>query len=698
MERKASARLGKRAGEWWVPGGMSDHIAYHRRRMRREQSTWWQRIHRMGAAALVVGSVGFLVVRGGCSPDVPFISQSHRAPWIAPPSAVSAELQQWGREQVPVARFSRRLAELSSTRNGPAVLQVRALGAYSVYLNGVPIAHADADGRDFRLFRNIELPAVSQDDELQIDVANRHGPPLLSLRIAPIISDPSWRVSWNGNDLGNAVVASDTRINPLAYAVETPLEALVESRVAVIAIFVAGVIAFFGLVGASNVRVFGVRWEVGVLSVAGVGWLFLFIRKFLQIPISVGFDARHHLYYIEFMREHSAVPLATDGWSVYHPPLFYAAAGVSQWAGSALGSIGGVDGATLGLKLIPFLAGFGNVWVAGALCRKLGLSSSAVVYGLLFGAVLPMNIYSAAYFSNETFHTFLAGLAMLATVDLMLERGARISRVVWLATLLGLCLVTKFTAILVTAVAGFFLFTKWLAVDRMELQRAVGRLLLLGAVAFAFAGWFYVRNWIEYGDPLMANWGNMPGPKLAWWQQPGFHTLPYFTSFGESLRHPYLSAFHSFWDSVYSTLWGDGGIAGRVSPLDRPDAWNYTFMSLGYWVAVPATGLIAVGTVRCAAFAFGDPDPRRRAAFSFLLTLIYAVLFGLLALALRLPYFAQGKASYGLVVAAPLAVLFALGTDWVDRACRGPRLVALRALLFGWLAVFAAAMFLAFAG
>ena len=71
---------------------------------------------------------------------------------------------------------------------------------------------------------------------------------------------------------------------------------------------------------------------------------------------------------------------------------------------------------------------------------------------------------------------------------------------------------------------------------------------------------------------------------------------------------------------------------------------------------------------------------------------------GLLALALRLPYFAQGKASYGLVVTAPLAVLFALGTDWVDRACRGPRLGALRALLFGWLAVFAAAMFLAFAG
>ncbi len=664
--------------------------------MGREKSSRWQRVQRLGAAALVLGSIGFLIVRGGYSPHVPFISQSEQAPWITAPAVVSAELHQWGTEEVPVAQFSRQLFDFPAN-DGPAVLKLRAMGAYWVYFNGARIAQADADGHNFRQFRSIELPAVSPADTLQIDVANRHGPPLLSLQMAPIVSDSSWHVSWDGNDLGNAVVASDTRINPLAYTVETPLEALIEGRVAVIAMFALGVVGFLGL-RASKAPWSSARWQVAVLLTAGLGWIFLFVRKFLELPTQVGFDARHHLYYIDFLREHHAVPLATDGWSVYHPPLFYAAAGALQWLGSALGSIGGVEGATLGLKLIPFLAGFGNVWVAGALCRRLGLTSSAVVYGLLFGAVLPMNIYSAAYFSNETFHTFLAGLAMLATVNLLVERDAPIARVAWLAVLLGLCLVTKFTAILVSAVAGFFLLVKWLSVDRMGPRRAAGRLLLMGGVAFACAGWFYLRNWIEYGDPLMANWGNMPGPTLAWWQQPGFHTLAYFTSFGESLHHPYLSAFHSFWDSVYSTLWGDGGIAGRVSPRDRHPLWNYTFMSLGYWVAVPATLLIAVGAARAGAIAFADPDPGRRAAFSFLLTLIYAVLFGLLELALRLPYFAQGKASYGLVVTAPLAVLFALGADWLDRACRGPKLVALRALFFGWLAVFTAALFLAFAG
>jgi len=666
-----------------------------------ENSPWWPRLQRLGAAALVLGSIGVLVVRGSSSPDVPFISQSGDAPWITAPAVVSAELHQWGSEQVPVARFSRALTDWPAPQ-GPALLRVRALGAFAAYHNGVLVAETDASPRNFRRFREIALPAVSPEDTLAIEVANRHGPPLLSVQLGPIVSDTSWRVSWNGNDLGPAVVASDTRINPLTYTVETPLEALIQARVAVIAIFAIGALGFWGFAGSRDSRASNAgsaaRWQSGLLVAAGFGWLFLFLRKFLEIPTNVGFDARHHLYYLDFLREHHAVPMATDGWSVYHPPLFYALAAVLQWLGSAVGSIGGVDAATIGVKLIPFLAGFGNVWVAGALCRRMGLPSSAVVYGLLFGAVLPMNIYSAAYFSNETFHTFLAGLAMLATVNLLTRRDAPLARVGWLAVLLGLCLVTKFTAILVTAVAGFFLAVKWLAVDRMTPGRAVGRLLLIGGVAFALAGWFYLRNWIEYGDPLMANWGNMPGPTLAWWQQPGFHTWSYFAGFGESLQHPYLSAFHSFWDSVYSTLWGDGGIAGRVSPRDRPAVWNYTFMSLGYWVAVPATLLIAIGALRAAAIAFGDPDAGRRAAFSFLLTLIYAVLFGLLSLALRLPYFAQGKASYGLVVTAPLAVLFALGADWLDRSCRGPKLVAIRAVFFGWLALFAAAMFLAFAG
>jgi hypothetical protein len=659
---------------------------------------YWQRGQWVGAVALVVGSLGFLILRAG-SEAVPFISQDPARPWLQPPAGVSATLQQWGRADVPVARF---VCHLTAQESGaPLTLRMRALGAFSVWLNGQALPGAAGDGSEWRRERDFVLALAPGANQIAIDIANRHGPPLLSARVVAAKSSArpcalAWVVEWEGNELGPAMLADDTRVNPLAYTVETPGEALERAAAPLAAAFAFGAFGYLALGRVSRARELLANPRLG-FGIAGLAWSFVFVDKFVEIPLRVGFDARHHLFYVDFLREQLAVPLATDGWSVYHPPLFYALAGFAQALGEALAA---EAGAAIGLKLIPFLAGVGNIWIAAALCGRLFPRSSAVAYALLFGAVLPMNLYTAAYFSNETFHTFVAGLAILLVVDLLLSERARSSQVVALGVLLGVGLVTKFTALLVTAVGGFFLLVKWLGVDGQPLLRCAGRLVIVGGLASAIAGWFYVRNWMHFGDPLMANWGAMPGPTLAWWQQPGFHTLTYFTGFGESLQHPYLSAFHSFWDSVYSTLWGDGGIAGRVAPLDRIAVWNYTLMSAGYWIAVPATGLIALGAGRALFAALRDPDPRRRAAFSFLLTFVYAVGFGLLYLALRLPYFAQGKASYGLVVAAPLALFFAMGSSACERWLREPGAlrVALAFVFYGWLGVFGVSMFFAYAG
>ena len=55
-------------------------------------------------------------------------------------------------------------------------------------------------------------------------------------------------------------------------------------------------------------------------------------------------------------------------------------------------------------------------------------------------------------------------------------------------------------------------------------------------------------------------------------------------------------------------------------------------------------------------------------AYSFVVTLTYAIGFGLLYMSLRLPYFAQAKATYGLVVMPALALYFADGLAWCDEA------------------------------
>jgi len=412
--------------------------------------------------------------------------------------------------------------------------------------------------------------------------------------------------------------------------------------------------------------------------------------------VTVGFDATNHLAYLEFLRTRHGLPLATDGWSMYHPPLFYAASWLLAWIGDQIGA----GPARLSIKWIPFLCGIGNLWVAYALARRLFPEDFRVpLVAVIFAAVLPMNLYGSAYFSNEMPHAFLVGAALVACVGMLRAPSVHTRDAVLLGAVLGLAILTKFTAMIVVPIALFFLFVKSLAVEKRGVGVGLGRAGLCVAAVLVVAGWFYLRSWLVLGAPVVGNW-NAPGPGLVWWQQPGFHTVGYYTGFGESLRHPYLAGFHSFWDGIYSTLWGDGGIGGRVFPTQRHGFWRYDFMSTGFLLAAPATALLIFGAYRCARLALGDADGGRRAALSFLVTCAYAVGLAILYLTLQLPFFAQAKAFYGLCMAGPLAVFTAAGAARCDDLlARLPAPAALLARTFfhAWLMLTAAVFFLSFA-
>ena len=74
-----------------------------------------------------------------------------------------------------------------------------------------------------------------------------------------------------------------------------------------------------------------------------------------------GFDGPDHLEYIRFVGERWALPLATDGPAMYHPPLFYVvAAGLRATAGEQPGTL---------VRLVPFLSGIFQVAIAFLLAR-----------------------------------------------------------------------------------------------------------------------------------------------------------------------------------------------------------------------------------------------------------------------------------------------------------------------------------------
>ena len=146
--------------------------------------------------------------------------------------------------------------------------------------------------------------------------------------------------------------------------------------------------------------------------------------------MTVGFDARGHLEYVELLASRREVPLATDGWSTFHPPLFYALCAAAA-ARRASRSASRGRPASLALKAVVFASGWLGLVATALLARRLLPGDPAArALAVLFAAVLPVNLYTAAYFSNESLHTLLASLALVATVDVLLVPRPRAWRLV----------------------------------------------------------------------------------------------------------------------------------------------------------------------------------------------------------------------------------------------------------------------------
>ncbi|MBW1686778.1 MAG: glycosyltransferase family 39 protein [Deltaproteobacteria bacterium] len=657
------------------------------------------RLQVAGAAALLLLSIGVFASRCVTNPAIPFLVQDAEAPWIMFPLPPTGLMGLASRDAPPVTTFRRSFDAPAS--GGPrAELRVRAMRACQLWLNGAPIAPPGAAARHWREYRSLDLAAGLRPgaNELRVEVINPTGPAMLSLRLEglpqPLVSDGSWTASVDDGRPEQAIFADSERVNPNTYVMPSPLEGLAARRNTVLVAFVLSALLFLGARSEAGRR-WSPRLARALPLLLALAWTALFATTMLKIPLDVGFDAHHHVDYIDFLRERHTLPLASDGWSMFHPPVYYAptAALVELQAALAPSSE-----SLLAWKLPGWLAGLGSTLLCWALARRLfGASTREAAFAGLFAATLPMNLYISSYVTNESLHATLASGVALATVALLLAARPTLKGLLAWAAVVSLAVLTKYTAWIVAAVAGFFLLAGWIRVEKAPPARIAKRLALLAGVVLALAGWFYIRNVIHFGQAFPLN-VDLPGQTQQWWSQPGYYTPAFFLRFGAVLAHPYLAGFHAAWDSFYSTLWGDGQLAGQIVARARHPYWDYELMAAGYWLALPATAFLALGAARSLRLAFRDPDAGHRAAHSFLLTLAYTLLLSVLYMTLRQPDYGQAKAFYALAAIAPLSVFFALGCGAADAWLEARGASWARALLYGWLGTFSTVLLLSYAG
>ena len=224
-------------------------------------------------------------------------------------------------------------------------------------------------------------------------------------------------------------------------------------------------------------------------------WLFAAAAIFwawnaLSLSPLWGYDGPGHAAYIETLRQ-GRWPHPLEGWSTFHPPLYYALAALVWRVTEGLGA----EATLLGLRVIS-----GASWLATAACivaalRALGIGGRPVLVCVAVWLGMPCAHMASAMIGNES----LAALLAAAATWQLLHWHARADswrRASALGLLCGLAIATKVSAVFV---AGATIVTLLAYRDDRRVHRAFAALVL---VSVAVAGPVLLRNWSVAGTPL----------------------------------------------------------------------------------------------------------------------------------------------------------------------------------------------------
>ena len=603
-------------------------------------------------------------------PAINFLRHDGRAEWIVFPAAVDTHAH-WFASLDTTFRREFTLANQPTT----AQLSIRAMRRGDVKINGTPVRLPT--NRNWKEIESVDIAGQLHPgpNVIEARVFNHNGPPALWLSLTTdqlsLRSDQNWEASCAGSLWRHAMLAGAVRTpgpgNSVAGGESTFDAAKKILRLWIILIVIA---CLATLIWKFSIKDSRAPWieKTLLLGLASL-WLLLFWNNTRLLPFHAGFDAAEHLKYIGYIQEHQAFPLPTEGLEMYQPPLYYLiAAAVLSACKLSINDPASVT-------VLRFLGGFFGVaqFILVFLSLKLLLPRRAAFLGLLLAAFLPMHLYVAQYVTNEMLAATLATAALYLCLRVLKSEMPSASQFAWLGVTVGAALLTKISAVLLLPIVIVAIGSK-LAYARAPIAISLRNLGLLVVVCLVVGGWYYARIWSRFGTPLVGNWDVISGFK--WWQDPGYHTAADYLRFGRSLVHPLFSGFAGFADGIYSTLWGDA-LCGGMSSLTL--AWNQQALVAGYlWALIP-TALIVVGVV-VAIIQF----VRKPSSESFLLLGFSAVMmFALIFMTLKIPYYAQAKAFYALSALMPLCFFGALGWETLTNAWRPMRFV-LGGLVLVW--------------
>lgn len=216
-------------------------------------------------------------------------------------------------------------------------------------------------------------------------------------------------------------------------------------------------------------------------------------------------------------------------------------------------------GATLAVHVarwVALLMSAGTVACTYALARlvapddeRLALASAATV------AFLPMFAFISSSASNDSTIAFLSSLSLTLLVWIA-DRGLSVRRGAVLGVSLGLLALSKLIGTVLLLASPVLLV--WIAWKRRELARWPATAAAALGTALAIAGWWYVRNWMVYGEPLALQ--------------------PVLDELGSKMEWPSGFGWHDFVGQGRLLVFSAWGLFGQANILIRP-VWIYGLLN-----------------------------------------------------------------------------------------------------------------------
>jgi hypothetical protein len=612
----------------------------------------------LAAVATIAAAALFITHSIRRDASILFLIDEGGAKWLRFDDPVTVNLKYDGLYQSGFAK-SFRISEPVTK----AVLHVRFMKYGSVLIDGQTIWESQPD-KNWKTTHAIDITKyVSPGDHTVLLLAkNDTGRPCV-IAYCPEIglaTGAGWQTTEDGKTLTPAWLASDPHPIDLNAAYERADRAFLR----LLPLYIA-IVALVFLVFRWGDKVFPERLRS--ITPSTVRWIImatlfvLGLNNATKLGPLQGFDQRGHFEYIERLANTGTIPLASDGWQMFQSPLYYLLnlplyfLFFHVFEGENFARV---------FRIIPILCSLWQVDTCFRVGRHLYPERRDLQLVTTFlGGLMPMNIYYSQHSGNEPLASALIAFAVLICIRAIQQPldAPRTGLALQLGLVMGLALLTKFTAILLVPITAFAIIL-WSA--RGE-QRFVGftknallRTTAVWGIAFAICGWYYMRNWQLLGKPFVGGWEAARG--MAWWQDPGYRTLAQFTSFGAVFTHPIYSCVDSALDGIYSTMFGDGMLSSMGSVAEAP-RWNYTIMLSAMWLSILPAAAITLGIVR----SLGGLRAPAQSALLFSSACVAAFLAALLLHTIENPALCAAKAFYTLGALPCYAVLGAAGIEWL---------------------------------